>query len=52
MSMPRGKIVKDLNIISQESRLFGKMANSRSGAKKKKKVYRMIPEHLAIPESK
>ena len=50
MSMPRGKIVKDLNIISQESRLFGEMANSRSGAKKKK--YKMIPEHLAIPESK
>ena len=51
MSFPRAKIVKVLNIISQESRLFGEMANSRSGAKKKKK-YKMIPEHLAIPESK
>lgn len=49
MSMPRGKIVKDLNIISQESRLFGEMANSRSG---EKKSVQMIPEHLAIPESK
>ena len=34
MSTLREKIVKDLNIISQEPGVLGEMANSRSGAKK------------------